>query len=73
METITVGDLAKKMNLRASDIISKLMAMGTMARVNDIIDSDTATIIADDFGCKVNVISLQEEATIEVKEDREED
>lgn len=73
METITVGDLAKKMNLRASDIISKLMAMGTMARVNDIIDSDTATIIADDFDCKVNVISLQEEATIEVKEDREED
>ena len=73
METITVGDLAKKMNLRASDIISKLMAMGTMARVNDIIDSDTATIIADDFGCKVNVISLQEEATIEIKEDREED
>ena len=73
METITVGDLAKKMNLRASDIISKLMGMGTMARVNDIIDSDTATIIADDFGCKVNVISLQEEATIEIKEDREED
>ena len=73
METITVGDLAKKMNLRASDIISKLMGMGTMARVNDIIDSDTATIIADDFGCKVNVVSLQEEATIEVKEDKEED
>ena len=73
METITVGDLAKKMNLRASDIISKLMGMGTMARVNDIIDSDTATIIADDFGCKVNVVSLQEEATIEIKEDREED
>ncbi|MEI0517926.1 translation initiation factor IF-2 [Brachyspira murdochii] len=73
METITVGDLAKKMNLRASDIISKLMGMGTMARVNDIIDSDTATIIADDFGCKVNVVSLQEEATIEVKADKEED
>ena len=73
METITVGDLAKKMNLRASDIISKLMGMGTMARVNDIIDSDTATIIADDFGCKVNVISLQEEATIEIKEDKPED
>ena len=73
VETITVGDLAKKMNLRASDIISKLMSMGTMARVNDIIDSDTATIIADDFGCKVNVISLQEEATIEIKEDKEED
>lgn len=73
METITVGDLAKKMNLRASDIISKLIAMGTMARVNDLIDSDTATIIADDFGCKINVISLQEEATIDVKEDNEED
>ena len=73
METITVGDLAKKMNLRASDIISKLMGMGTMARVNDIIDSDTATIIADDFGCKVNVVSLQEEATIDVKADKEED
>lgn len=69
LETITVGDLAKKMNLRASDIISKLISMGTMARVNDVIDSDTATIIADDFGCKVNVISLEEEASVEVKED----
>lgn len=73
MDTITVGDLAKKMNLRASDIITKLITMGTMARVNDIIDSDTATIIADDFGCKINVVSLQEEATIEVKEDNIED
>ncbi len=69
METITVGGLAKKMNLRASDIITKLIAMGTMARVNDSIDSDTASIIADDFGCKINVISLHEEATIELKED----
>jgi len=69
METITVGALAKKMNLRASDIISKLIAMGTMARVNDSIDSDTASIIADDFGCKINVISLHEEATIERKKD----
>ncbi len=73
MESITVGNLAKKMNLRASDIISKLIPMGIMARVNDIIDADTATIIADDFGCKINVISLHEEATIDVVADNPED
>lgn len=73
MDNISVGELAKKMNLKASDIISKLMEMGTMARVNDVIDSDTATIIADEFGVKTKVISLEEEATVEVAEDKEED
>ncbi len=73
METVVVGDLAKKMNLRASDIISKLMSMGSMVRVNDMIDSDTATILAEEFHCKVNVISLKEETQIEIEEDKAED
>lgn len=73
MENVTVGDLAKKMNLRASDLITKLLSMGTMARVNDILDRDTATILAEEFNCSVKVISLSEEAKIEVSEDKEED
>ena len=73
MATITVGNLAKKMNLRASDIISKLLSMGTMVRVNDLIDSETATILADEFNCKVNVISLEEETQVDVEEDKPED
>lgn len=73
METITVGNLAKKMNLRAADLISKLMTMGSMVRVNDLIDSETAIILADEFGCKVNVISLEEETQVEVVKDDEKD
>ncbi len=73
METVVVGDLAKKMNLRASDIISKLMSMGSMVRVNDMIDADTASILAEEFNCKVNVISLKEETQIEIEEDKTED
>jgi translation initiation factor IF-2 len=65
MEVITVSDLAKKMNLKASDLISKLMGMGMMVTINQQIDSDTASILAEEFGCSVNVVSLYDETLIE--------
>jgi len=43
LETVSVGELARKMNLKASDLISKLITLGVMARINDQIDSETAT------------------------------
>lgn len=73
MEVITVADLAKKMNLKASDLIGKLMSLGMMVSINQQIDSDTATILAEEFGCKVNLVSLYDETLIETPEDREED
>ncbi|ADN02063.1 translation initiation factor IF-2 [Spirochaeta thermophila] len=72
-EAITVAELAKKMNLKASVLIAKLMSMGMMVTINQQIDADTATLLADEFGCKVNVVSLYDETVIEREEDSEED
>ncbi len=65
MESITVSELARKMNLKASDIIGQLMKQGTMASINQAIDSHTASVVAGEFNCKVNVVSLYEETLIE--------
>lgn len=65
IDVITVSDLAKKMNLKASFIISKLMELGMMVTINDKIDSDTASIVASEFNCKVNVVSLYDQTFIE--------
>ncbi len=73
MEVITVSDLAKKMNLKASELISKLMSMGMMVTINQQIDSETAAILADEYGCKVNIVSLYDETQIQKEEDHEED
>lgn len=64
MKTISVSDLAKKMNLKASEIIAKLMSMGMLVSITESIDSDTATIVADDYGCEVNIISLYDETLV---------
>jgi len=64
MEVITVADLAKKMNLKASEIIGKLFKMGMMVTINQQIDSETAAIIASDYDCTVNIVSLYDETII---------
>ncbi len=65
-EVIKISDLAKKMNLKASGIIQKLVDLGVQATINDTIDADTASIVASEFNCKVNIKSLKEE--VEIKE-----
>ncbi|MGC8764354.1 MAG: translation initiation factor IF-2 [Brevinematia bacterium] len=72
-EVITIGELAKKMNLKASEIIQKLIELGVTATINDSIDSDTATILASEYNCRVNVKSLKDEIEIKEEEDRPED
>ena len=59
-EAITVGELAKRMGVKASEAINKLIAMGLMVTINQAIDFDTATLIASDFGYQVE--SAQNEA-----------
>jgi translation initiation factor IF-2 len=73
IDVVTISDLAKKMNLKASTIISKLMELGTMVTINDKIDSDTASIVASEFNCKVNVVSLYDETVISEEKEKEED
>ncbi|UTD12869.1 translation initiation factor IF-2 [Treponema denticola] len=69
MESISVSELAKKMNLKASELIGKLMGMGMMVTMNQSIDADTATILASEYECDVKIVSLYDETVIESKED----
>ena len=55
-DAISVGDLAKKMGVKVSELISKLISLGVMVTINQSIDCDTATIIAGDFGYLVEPI-----------------
>ncbi|MDR0655281.1 MAG: translation initiation factor IF-2 [Treponema sp.] len=64
MEVISVSELARKMNLKASDLIQKLMSMGMMVTINQQIDAETATILAAEFGADVKIISLYDETVI---------
>ena len=72
MESISVSDLARKMNLKANEIIGKLISMGMMVTINQSIDSDTATILASEYGCEVHLVSLYDETVIESDEGTEE-
>ena len=65
METVSVSDLAKKMNLKASDIIAKLMGMGEMVTITQSIDHETASLLAAEYGCEVHLVSLYDETVIE--------
>ncbi len=53
VEAISVGDLAKKMGVKASEVINKLMGLGLMVTINQAVDIETATLIASEFGYQV--------------------
>ena len=72
METVSVSDLAKKMNLKAADIIGKLMSMGMMVSITQSIDADTATLLASEYNCDVHVVNLYDETVIASEEDTDE-
>ena len=57
------------MNLKANEIIAKLFAMGMMVTITQSIDSDTATLVAEEYGCKVNIVNLYDETVIESDSD----
>jgi translation initiation factor IF-2 len=52
-ESISVADLAQEMSVKSSAVIKTLMSLGTLATVNQSLDADTATIVAQDFGFEV--------------------
>ena len=74
-DEIAVGELASRMKKTAAEVVKCLMKNGVMASVSQIIDFDTAAIIAEEMGCKVEkeVIVTIEEKLIDTAEDREED
>ena len=56
-ENVSVGDLAQKMNVKSGAVIKELMKLGVMANVNQALDLDTATLVIEEFGHKVKVMS----------------
>ena len=74
-DEITVGELASMLKMTASEVIKKLFSLGVMATVNEVIDFDTAEIVATELGAKVEkqvVVSI-EDRIIDDSEDKEED
>ena len=74
-DEIGVGELASRMKKTGAEVVKTLMKNGVMASLSDIIDFDTAAIIAEEMGCKVEkeVIVTIEERLIDTAEDKEED
>ena len=70
-DEITVGELATRLKATATDVIKKLMGLGVMASINEVIDFDTAALVADEMGAKVEkeVIITIEERLIDDSED----
>ena len=74
-EEITVGDLAALLHMTAAEVIKKLFALGQMATVNEVIDYDTAEIVATELGakCERAVVVTIEDRIIDDSEDDDKD
>lgn len=70
-ESISVGELASNMKVKASEVIAKLMGLGVMATMNQAVDVDTATLIATDFGYEIEQ-GITEEIGIQILDAQEE-
>lgn len=72
-EEITVGELASRLRMTATEVIKALMKLGMMVNVNEVIDYDTAEIVATELGAKVEkevVVTIEEQI---IEEDNEND
>ncbi len=74
-DEITVGELAIRLKQQAGKVIGKFMAMGEMHAINDVVDFDSASLIAEEFGAKVErevVVTIEERLFVQ-EEDASED
>ena len=72
ISTISVGDLAKRMGVKASEVIAALMKLGVLATLNQALDVDTAALVASDFGYEVEQ-AMTEELELEALQEQEEE
>ncbi len=72
-EAIELAELAKRMGIKANEMIAKLMTMGVMATVNQTIDYETATLVAAEFDFEVERASFEEEVLLQVETETEDD
>ena len=74
-DVITVGELAQRMSIKAGEVIKVLMGLGVMATINQVLDQDTATLVIEEMGHEVKLVSddaieeaLQEQLKVEGEE-----
>ena len=68
-EAIILADLAKRMGIKANELIQSLMAMGVMATVNQSLDFETASLVASEFDYEIERATFEEEVILQQKED----
>ena len=72
-EFVTVAELATMMDRNVNDVISACMTLGIMVSINQRLDSETITLISEEFGFEVEFVSAEVEESIVVEEDDEGD
>ncbi|HEC49896.1 MAG TPA: hypothetical protein ENI40_01910, partial [Candidatus Desulfofervidus auxilii] len=72
-ETITVGELARAMGVKAGELIKKLMSLGVMSTINQPLDYDTASLVASEFDYEVKQVGFVEEDVLKPIPDKPED
>ena len=73
VEGITVKDLTEKLEIKAKDLMQRLISRGIFATINQTLDAQVATEVARDFGAEARVISFEEETLEAVKPESEEE
>ena len=68
-ETVTVTDLGKAMGTKATELLKRLMKLGVMANINQSLDFDTASLVADELGFELELASFKEESFFSDVED----
>ncbi len=68
-EMITVGDLARAMGVKAGEVLKKLMDMGMMATINQMLDHDTAVLLAGEFEYQVENVAFDVEQALETEQE----
>ncbi len=66
-ETITVGELAQKMSVKAAEVIKMMMKMGSMVTINQVLDQDTAVLVVEELGHTAKLLkedALEEEIAV---------
>jgi translation initiation factor IF-2 len=72
-EFVTVNELSTMMDVPVTQIISTCMGLGLFVSINQRLDAETLALVADEFGYKVEFVSVELQESIEEEEDREED
>ncbi len=68
-ETITIGELAKRMGIKANDLIKAMMKLGSMVTINHVLDHDAAVLLASDYGYEVENVAVDLDEILEFTPD----